>query len=298
MDFSQAKSSFLNLVNSLNNDVRSDFLSWCKEYFSSESSSCKTYFDLRTIAEDIKILVPQNAVLPTEQINHSKMDDQAPVIHVDSFLFEDDHIDAMVDEGKLSRNYCKQCGSTNVAPITFISHSASIPRIQFIFKCMLPDLNGKTVLDVGSRLGAILYGAYYCSSASKIIGVEMNQDLCKLQNHIVSKYGLNDRIQVICNNICGLPEVVQASDVIIFNNVFECFMDIESQQNIWKWLRNHITKPGTILVTVPSIEDTLNSLETGIDVSTWLRKVSIEDIENVLMDDEDTLHEIFSYIVI
>lgn len=40
-----------------------------------EPSSSKSYFDLRTIAEDIKTLVPLEAVLPTEQINHSKMDD-------------------------------------------------------------------------------------------------------------------------------------------------------------------------------------------------------------------------------
>lgn len=40
----------------------------------------------------------------------------------------------------------------------FISHSFSIPELQFIFQTVLPDLNGRVLVDVGSRLGAVLYG--------------------------------------------------------------------------------------------------------------------------------------------
>lgn len=40
----------------------------------------------------------------------------------------------------------------------FISHSFSIPELQFLFQNVLPDLTGKLVIDVGSRLGAVLYG--------------------------------------------------------------------------------------------------------------------------------------------
>ncbi|GIY57121.1 hypothetical protein CDAR_466711 [Caerostris darwini] len=304
MNFATAQSAFISLVNSLNDQDRSEFLTWCKESFTSDSCESKAYFDLRTIAEDIKSLVPSEAIFPSEQVNHSQIGNiphssNEPIIHVDSFLFEDDHIDALVEEGKLSRNYCKKCGSVDVAPITFISHSASVQRIEFIFQYMLPDLSGKVLLDVGSRLGAILYGAYYCSSASKIIGVEINQDLCKLQNHIIEKYNLQDRIQVICDNICNLPEAIKSANVIILNNVFECFMSKENQEQIWLWLRNNVTNPGTILVTVPSMEETLSPLETGIDISSWLKKIPITDPVAVLkMDDQDLLSEICSYIVI
>lgn len=41
-----------------------------------------------------------------------------PIIHVDSFLFEEEHIDALEAEGKLERYYCEKCGSLNVAPIS------------------------------------------------------------------------------------------------------------------------------------------------------------------------------------
>lgn len=43
-------------------------------------------------------------------------------------------------------------------PLDFISHSLSREQLKFVFSELLPNLNGKTVLDVGSRLGPVLYG--------------------------------------------------------------------------------------------------------------------------------------------
>ena len=39
-------------------------------------------------------------------------------IHVDAFLYDDEAIDDLVDAGRLSRNYCKQCGSHQVAALS------------------------------------------------------------------------------------------------------------------------------------------------------------------------------------
>lgn len=39
----------------------------------------------------------------------------------------------------------------------FISHSFSISELQFLFENVLPDLSGRMLVDVGSRLGAVLY---------------------------------------------------------------------------------------------------------------------------------------------
>ena len=43
-------------------------------------------------------------------------------------------------------------------PPDFISHSASLQQLKFIFQQALPDLRDKTLVDVGSRLGVVLYG--------------------------------------------------------------------------------------------------------------------------------------------
>ena len=42
--------------------------------------------------------------------------------------------------------------------VEFISHSMSKDEVKFIFNNLVPNLSGKTVVDVGSRLGPVLYG--------------------------------------------------------------------------------------------------------------------------------------------
>lgn len=85
----------------------------------------------------------------------------------------------------------------------------SISRINYIFKQLLPPLKDEIVLDIGSRLGPVLYGAYLYTSSPKIIGVEINPDFCKLQLDVIHKYKFGNRIQIICNNIFNEIEVVR-----------------------------------------------------------------------------------------
>jgi len=42
--------------------------------------------------------------------------------------------------------------------VEFISHSMSKEDVKFIFNNLVPNLSGKMVVDVGSRLGPVLYG--------------------------------------------------------------------------------------------------------------------------------------------
>ena len=62
-------------------------------------------------------------------------------LHVDAFLYEDDTIDDLCEEGKLSRNYCTQCGSKQVTPLSeyiilslmFIGFGTLQYQLYFIF---------------------------------------------------------------------------------------------------------------------------------------------------------------------
>lgn len=40
-----------------------------------------------------------------------------PTVHVDAFLYDDEIIDSLCEEGKMSRNYCLTCGSHQTAPL-------------------------------------------------------------------------------------------------------------------------------------------------------------------------------------
>ena len=150
-------------------------------------------------------------------------------VHVDSFLYDEDDEEQLVKEGLLARSYCLDCGSRKIEDLTYITHSCSKERLQFIFGDLLPSLAGKTVVDVGSRLGAVLYGAYYYSEASKIVGIEINKDFCKLQEETVAEFGLGSRVKIVLGNMCAQTELLASADVIVLNNVFSWFMPEQLQ---------------------------------------------------------------------
>ena len=67
-------------------------------------------------------------------------------------------------------------------------------------------------------------------------------------------------LQVICSNVVNVPNIVQSANIILLNNVFQFFIPMEMQQNIWQWLKNNIV-PGTVVITIPGIEETLHNLQ-------------------------------------
>lgn len=60
---------------------------------------------------------------------------QRPTLHVDAFLYDDDTVDALCEEGKMSRNYCMSCGSRKTAPLgePYTKHISRFPPGIFLF---------------------------------------------------------------------------------------------------------------------------------------------------------------------
>ncbi|XP_069671515.1 uncharacterized protein [Periplaneta americana] len=279
----QAQEGFLGIMRQLNGPDQQELLAWIKSSWQDAVTGCDDAEDceelLDAIVADLRIALPLDAVLPSETIripDTGKNADCTPqhMLHVDAFLYNDDLVDTLCEEGQLARSYCLQCGSRNTRPLTYISHSMSRERLAFVFKAMLPPLDGKVVLDIGSRLGAALYGAYVYSKAAVIVGVEMNGDLCKIQNSIVSKYKLQDKVRVVHADVMCRPDLVAEADVIIMNNVFEFFLSTEQQSAVWKFLR-HTMRPGTLLVTVPPLAETLPTLQMDADLDQWVEALPL-----------------------
>ncbi|KAI1237764.1 hypothetical protein IHE44_0013850, partial [Lamprotornis superbus] len=221
---------------------------------------------LRNIAEDLRNRLPIEAMFTSEHQAIQKIHQHPlPMIHVDAFLYDDDVVDSLCEEGKMSRSYCTECGSYKTASLEFISHSFSLMELKFLYQHVLPDLTGKVVVDVGSRLGAVLFAGYLYSSASQLYGVEMNADFCQLQEMMITKYEFIDRIKVVHADICTQPSLLQKADVVVMNNVFEYFLDRQEQAR----------KRGSLLVTVPSLEESLSKLQTDVQLSQWVEEVQL-----------------------
>ncbi|XP_071963343.1 uncharacterized protein [Antedon mediterranea] len=261
---------------------------------------------LNSIREDIRDYegLPLSAVMATEHVSHPEIGDFAclepsNVVHVDQFLYDDDVIDELCEDGRMSRNYCLECKSHRTKPLTFISHSASLLMLKYIFKDVLPDLNGKVLVDVGSRLGPVLYGGYYYSNSSKIVGIEMNEDLCRLQSHVIEKYHMTERVKVICADVLDKDEILLEADVVVMHNVFEFFANIEQQIKIWRFLSKSIRKKGTLIVTIPSIDEMTQSLQMDFDLLSWVEELPLaHDHHNLDPDDIDDLERVHLYRVV
>ncbi|KAK7880639.1 hypothetical protein WMY93_032717 [Mugilogobius chulae] len=189
MDFSEAKRELLKLLKRTRPEHVGNVLQWVTR--SEEVGSLlrdNRSVILENISEELRSLLPQDAMFPSESFCRRQMEACARrTVHVDGFLFDENLLDSMCEDGTFSRNFCLQCGSSRTRELEFLSHSFSVPELRFLFLNVLPDLSGLVLVDVGSRLGAVLYAGHIFSSAQSLIGVELNQDFVKLQNQIVHK---------------------------------------------------------------------------------------------------------------
>ncbi|XP_074660362.1 uncharacterized protein LOC141912844 isoform X2 [Tubulanus polymorphus] len=269
---------------------------------------------IRNIQDDLRDILPIDCTVQDEHIrfpssSQSQNSDssRSTTIHVDSFIYDDEKLDELCELGKISRNYCQLCGSHQVSPLTFISHSASLIQVKFIFEYILSDLRGKTVIDIGSRLGALLYGAYFYSSAERIVGVEISADWCRIQQQIIEKYKLSDRIEVLNSDVSLQSSLLSTGDVVIMNNVFEYFMPDEEQKKMWMFLSQTVRKSGALIITLPSIEESMKQLQLQFPQN-WLCQIDLDSkreiISRELFPDEidaiedNQLHNVYLYEVL
>ncbi|XP_034431685.1 uncharacterized protein zgc:109986 isoform X1 [Hippoglossus hippoglossus] len=297
MDFSQASSELKLLLSKVNPSELQKVLSWIRD--SGELDELlvdNRKVMLRSIADDLRASLPPDAMLPSEAAAHQKMQQRPrPTVHVDGFLYDDEQVDSLCEEGTMSRTYCLTCGSQRTAPLDFISHSFSVAELQFLFQNVLPDLSGRTLVDVGSRLGAVLYGGYVYSSASRLIGLELSEDFVRLQNNMLQKYRLNDRVQVLQADVCTQDVLLQNTDVLVMNNVFEYFMEPSEQIKAWRYIMRNLVKTGSLLVTVPSLQESLDALQEALRPG-WVEELPVDyDVYLGRDTDPDALRQIHLY---
>ncbi|XP_034418970.1 uncharacterized protein zgc:109986 isoform X6 [Cyclopterus lumpus] len=300
MNYSEAKYELKKLLNKVKPGDVSRLVTWLRssdeldEFLSNNQTTI-----LQNIAEDLRGSLPPDAMLSSENTAHNKIQQcSRPTVHVDGFLYDEDQVDALCDEGTMSRSYCLTCGSHRTAPLDFISHSFSISELQFLFENVLPDLSGRLLVDVGSRLGAVLYAGHVFSSASRLVGLEISEEFVKLQKNILQKYNFMDRIQVLHTDVLLQNVLLQNADVLIMNNVFEFFMEPSEQVRAWRFIMENFRKKGSLLISVPGLQESLNSLQEPLQPG-WVEELPVDyDVYLGRDTDPDALRQIHLYRVI
>jgi len=214
-------------------------------------------------------------------------------MHVDSFLYpNEDAIDEYCEKGVLSRNYCTKCGSRDCKELNFLSHSITDTQADFIFSNLLTDdLKDKIIIDVGSRIGVLLYNSFLFTDCKNIIGIEFNKYFVDIQQSVSKKFKMTQRVNVIYSDVRDKAEILKSGDVIFLNNVFEAFVVRESQKDIWKFVLNSL-KPGAILITIPSIQQSFADIELHSEEFDWNKYLEEKKVEIPATYDEDEKYDI------
>ncbi|EFC44971.1 predicted protein [Naegleria gruberi] len=230
-------------------------------------------------------------------------------INVDGFLYDNEEMNEMFRGGLIPEFYCEKCCSSNhVKPMNIISHSFSLDELSFIFshhkllsKKNMRE-NGIVMMDIGSRLGSILYYCYLFVeplSVKQLIGVEINEFFANLQKEMVKQYKMDDRISIVNSDIMKEMDLIQTCDLLIMHNVFEWFFSHKENQAIWKILKSQfLIRKGLRIVTCPSIQQSL--LDAGLSdilsIDGWLKEIPLA---YPLDDNDEEMHtEIHLYEVL
>ena len=285
----EAKSEFLRIVSDLQMQGEAEsFMLWLKneayeEILSNTNANehqnrIEKRLHLAQIAEYSKTLQPNfEGVCPSETIKAPENSEEGlnfqNTAQVDAFLYDEADVEEMTQSGRIPTHFCENCGNRQkIREIELITHSCGRDDLEFIFDALLPDLTGKNVLDIGSRIGAVCFGAFVYSQSSAIIGVEMNSELCNLAQNTINQFGMQNRIKIVNAELSTRLDLLQSADVVVLNNVFDWFVPIEIQVNLWQIIFKNV-KSGSLLVTIPSLEEALGKLPKNaeIDLRKWVR---------------------------
>lgn len=100
-------------------------------------------------------------------------------------------------------------------------------------------------------------------------------------------FPFQSRVEVFTGDIRQFPHLVSSADVVVMHNVFEFFAPPEVQRDLWLALRQLI-KRGALILTSPSLDQALSTLDTNIQLDQWVELLSQpSNIASSSMDDDD-----------
>jgi len=215
-------------------------------------SQIKTSLKTR-LGDNISGCSPDEHIVYPNNENFSKGNDKTKT--VDAFLFDDDELDELDTSGKLSRQFCTKCSSESIEDYDIISHSFGLNELESIYGNILaPDLSGKVLVDIGSRLGVVLYSGYTLSNIEKFVGIEINEYFHQIQTDIVQEFNMGDRISLVNKDVRECRDILESADIVILHNVFEFFTDSKKDmESSWEIIKASL-KPGTLILSSPSLE--------------------------------------------
>jgi len=128
-----------------------------------------------------------------------------------------------------------------------------------------------------------------------ITGIELNPYFTDIQNKIISKYSMQNRVQIVMANVMSTTgqNLLLNSDIILMNNVFQFFQgDNDVVKRVWQFIKDNFR--GSIIVSVPDLTDILTSIDSEIVVSEWVSEftpvASVDEMDDEELEGVENIH--------
>ncbi|CAB1416290.1 unnamed protein product [Pleuronectes platessa] len=96
-------------------------------------------------------------------------------------------------------------------------------------------------------------------------------------------------------DVCTQDVLLQNTDVLVMNNVFEYFMEPSEQIKAWRYIMKNLVKTGSLLVTVPSLQESLAALQEALRPG-WVEELPVDyDVDLGRDTDPEALRQIHLY---
>jgi len=109
---------------------------------------------------------------------------------------------------------------------------------------------------------------------------------------------MKNKIKVIQDDIMNQKELLSKADVVIMNNVFEFFVAPEEQEKIWKFIKQTVTKKGTTIISIPSLQDSFDLAKIQLKTSDWVEEIPLEHLETESEEEIEDFQLIHCYKVL
>ena len=103
---------------------------------------------VRSTFPNISHLPPETMHAPGEKSENFGSCTLQNTVVVDAFLYDEDDVEAMCDAKIFPQYFCEKCGSTDVSPTTFVSHSFSVEQLRHLFEVVLSEEMKKTFRQI------------------------------------------------------------------------------------------------------------------------------------------------------
>ena len=137
---------------------------------------------------------------------------------------------------------------------------------------------------VGSRLGNNLALGAIFTEASELVGVEVEEFfaaesasmLATCEEHLFPGGARGRSARVVHDDIAAVPELLRGADVVIFFNPFEQLNDREKHQELLLLVASETSRPGQIIVSVPSLYAIYQRAGCALDLITGTTKNCVD----------------------